>query len=268
MSSEEPIAKLWALVTELSDQLTQNRAVTSALQEQIAEVKNQAVHANTGFPLRRFNTDLTQEEYQSAIEEFSTKLVSENRTLAHENKQLSILLREYEATLEGVMGKFRGLAHSNQTHELELHKHYSTALMGLSHQQGVESLLESTQINSGLLKLGEMLRKLMRLENGELEDGGSAMSELPSSGGLLPPSYSLSARPLTDGSSAGRAVGETRLDWALEREAEIVRLEEENRVLRDLLGIGGSEGSEPPSEGSGVVAIGPLIDTKKDLKGR
>ena len=34
----------------------------------------------------------------------------ENRTLSHENKQLSILLREYEATLEGVMGKFRGLA--------------------------------------------------------------------------------------------------------------------------------------------------------------
>lgn len=54
--------------------------------------------------------DIATEEYQSAIEEFSTKLVLENRTVQHENKQLSILLREYEATLEGVMCKFRSLA--------------------------------------------------------------------------------------------------------------------------------------------------------------
>jgi hypothetical protein len=50
------------------------------------------------------------EKFTSALEEDAAKLVMENRTLSHENKQLSILLREYEATLEGVMGKFRGLA--------------------------------------------------------------------------------------------------------------------------------------------------------------
>lgn len=66
-------------------------------------------------------------------------------------------------------------------------------------------------------------------------------SELPSSGGLLPPSYSLSA-PL---SNSSKPIGESRLDWALEREAEIVRLEEENRVLRELLEIG-REGEERP----------------------
>jgi hypothetical protein len=55
------------------------------------------------------------EKFTSALEEDAAKLVLENRTLSHENKQLSILLREYEATLEGVMGKFRGLAVSPYT---------------------------------------------------------------------------------------------------------------------------------------------------------
>lgn len=32
-------------------------------------------------------------------------------------------------------------------------------------------------------------------------------------------------------------IGDSRLDWALEREAELVRLEEENRRLRELMGL-------------------------------
>ncbi|KAL7413974.1 hypothetical protein BDY24DRAFT_333270, partial [Mrakia frigida] len=186
--------KFWQLVGDLSDQLAQNRQVTAALQAQVAEVKNQAIHTNTGFALRRFNTDISQEKFTSVLEEDAAKLVLENRTLSHENKQLSILLREYEATLEGVMGKFRGLAHSTQEHELALHDHYSTALMALSHQQGQEALSESTQLGSGLLRLGELVRKVMRLEGGELPDG---------TGG----------------------------------ECEIVRLEEENKALREMLGL-------------------------------
>jgi hypothetical protein len=36
--------------------------------------------------------------------------VLENQQLQHENKQLNGLLKEYETTLEQVMGKFRGVA--------------------------------------------------------------------------------------------------------------------------------------------------------------
>lgn len=34
-------------------------------------------------------------------------MVIENQTLLHENKQLGVLLKEYETTLETIMGKFR-----------------------------------------------------------------------------------------------------------------------------------------------------------------
>lgn len=67
-------------------------------------------------------------------------------------------------TLEG-SGRYR--QHANATHELELHQHYSKALMEVAHQQGQQSLLESTQINTGLMKVGGLLRKALRTEMGE-----------------------------------------------------------------------------------------------------
>lgn len=51
--SEESVSKLWSLVGDLSDQLTQNRAVTAALQNQIAEIKVRP------FPLSRLENLLS-----------------------------------------------------------------------------------------------------------------------------------------------------------------------------------------------------------------
>jgi hypothetical protein len=44
------------------------------------------------------------------LERINAALVIENQTLQHENRQLSMLLKDYESTLEGVMSKFRGFA--------------------------------------------------------------------------------------------------------------------------------------------------------------
>lgn len=50
------------------------------------------------------------EEFQTELERFASHLVLENQSLQFENKQLNALLKEYETTLEQVMGKFRGVA--------------------------------------------------------------------------------------------------------------------------------------------------------------
>jgi hypothetical protein len=50
------------------------------------------------------------EEFHGELEAFSSHLVLENQQLQSENKQLNTLLKEYEGTLEMVMGKFRGVA--------------------------------------------------------------------------------------------------------------------------------------------------------------
>lgn len=41
-------------------------------------------------------------------------LLQENTTLQNDNKQLSLLLKEYEQTVETIMGKFRKQAVSNE----------------------------------------------------------------------------------------------------------------------------------------------------------
>lgn len=50
-----------------------------------------------------------EEQFSTELERFASHLVLENQNLAYENKQLNLLLKEYEQTLEGVMGKFRGV---------------------------------------------------------------------------------------------------------------------------------------------------------------
>ena len=52
----------------------------------------------------------TSEVFESELERQNAQSIIENQTLQHENKQLSMLLKEYEHTMETVMSKFRGQA--------------------------------------------------------------------------------------------------------------------------------------------------------------
>lgn len=56
------------------------------------------------------------------------------------------------------------------------------------------------------------------------------------------------------GSSGGYAGTEGQADWALEREMEILRLEDENRALREMLGIAGEGKILRGGEGDGKKA--------------
>lgn len=48
--------------------------------------------------------------FESELERLNAQVVIENQTLLHENKQLSLLLKEYENTMETIMAKFRNHA--------------------------------------------------------------------------------------------------------------------------------------------------------------
>lgn len=68
------LMKVWELVNELSgtfpphipkltaEQLANNRALVTQLQSRADNVKGQAVHVGSGFPLRRFNLDISDGE--------------------------------------------------------------------------------------------------------------------------------------------------------------------------------------------------------------
>ncbi|WAR60749.1 hypothetical protein PtB15_9B688 [Puccinia triticina] len=130
---EDELQRLWQLLAELSSQLTQNREQTEQLKKQADELKTQAIHTGTGYALKRFNVDLSKEQFESEVERMNAQLVIENQTLQHENRNLTILLKDHETTLEQIMTRFRNHAHSTQLHELELTKYYeSLAIQNIS----------------------------------------------------------------------------------------------------------------------------------------
>lgn len=46
------------------------------------------------------------EKLESELERTNAQIIIENHTLQQENKQLSLLLKEYEQTMETIMSKF------------------------------------------------------------------------------------------------------------------------------------------------------------------
>lgn len=73
------------------------------------------------------------EQFESELERLNATLVTENHAIQNENRQLALLLKEHESTLESVMAKFRAFAHSTQQHELELARHYEQLLLEREH---------------------------------------------------------------------------------------------------------------------------------------
>jgi len=242
---DNDLLRLWALVAELSDQLNNNRAMTAALQAQANQVKGQAIHSGTGFVLRRFNTDLTKEVFESELERMNATLVLENQTLLHENKQLSSLLKEYEQTLETVMAKFRAQAHAAQQHELTLTRHYESLLVARESNTLNQDLILSSSSAESLARLSHLIRMTLRSLAGE--DPEADESEKPSGNEEGGERDEVLDEQRREGGYAGSSP--PLEDWALEREIEITRLEKENEELRRLLTIGSEDlGSEPPKD--------------------
>jgi len=55
---EPDINQLWATITELSNQFNKARSASVSLIEQTSSLRSQAVHSQSGFVLRRFNTHI------------------------------------------------------------------------------------------------------------------------------------------------------------------------------------------------------------------
>ncbi|KAF8079101.1 hypothetical protein FPV67DRAFT_1467513 [Lyophyllum atratum] len=237
------ILRVWQLVHELSDQLALNQKITATLQAQAGSLKTQASHSGTGFTLRRFNTDISKESFESELERMNAHIIIDNQTLLHENKQLSLLLKEYEGTMETIMAKFRNHALAAQQHELTLTAHYETLLHTRETQSLSSDLVSSTEMSQAIQRLSHHLRGLLRSMAGEnfdpsdpIYDGSTNPDDEPRGFVELGELEHL-LEALDQKGTFGYFGTEGRADWALEREYEIARLERENEELRRLLGI-------------------------------
>ncbi|KAF7337595.1 hypothetical protein MSAN_02232800 [Mycena sanguinolenta] len=233
---DNELVRIWQIVHELSEQLAQNQKATSALQAQAAALKTQATNAGTGFALRRFNTDIANETFESELERMNAQIIIENQTLLHENKQLSILLKEYESTLDTVMAKFRNHALATQQHELNLTRHYEALLLTRETQNLSLDLASGTDLARSLQHVSQLLRAMLRSMAGEDTDLQNPDAEYDS-GFIDPSDLEALVNALDQPGQPGYSGTDGREDWAFERECEISRLEQENAELRRLLGI-------------------------------
>lgn len=190
--------RLWTLVLELSAQLAANKQQVDVLHKQVAALEGQALHAKTGYALRRFNVNMSQEAFTSQLERLNAQLVNENTMLAYEAKQIGSLLRESESTLEIIMNKFRAFSHAAQQHGLDLSAYYESR---------IESQLN--RIDDMVMHDRDTMHKLSDRVGGLVRDAMHSMDdEFP----------------------------DMRSD-ALEGATELERLRQENAILRSLMGL-------------------------------
>lgn len=138
--------------------------------------------------------------------------------------------------MQDVMQKFRAICAAATEHELKLHHYYTNLIAQLQTSHSTSTLLDSTTLSTLLTRLSVLIRAALRNLNGEDDPG----FELPQSSDLnktIEAIASSSSWLGDQGSGGGYSGTQGRRDWALEREGEISRLEEENRMLRDMLGI-------------------------------
>jgi len=244
--------KLWSLITELSEQLNQNREVSANIYTQAGGIKTQAVHSQTGFVLRRFNMDKPKDLYDAELERMNAAMTTENIALQHDNKQLNALIREYEQTLETLMNTFRNRAKDVQERELALSREYESQLLARQEECDTQDLGSSTMVYESLGRISRVLRQLLRAQGGELPEPSPTSESSPEADPSAPPPVeerepwtTLAARePWT-------APAVTGADHALEREIELARLEKENEELRRMLGIAPPQtySTRPPAQG-------------------
>lgn len=219
---EGDLIRAYQLLMELSEQNSHNHKMSSSLHGLAETLKTQATDLASGFTLRRVNTDISKEVFESELERQNAQIIIENHQLLQENRQLNGLLKEYEQTMETIMNKFRSHALAAQQHELTLTKHYEHLLLTRETAQMQGDLTSNTAIATSLQRLSENLHALLHSMAGEdpSETHKNGKSRTPEEEEQL-------LEQLLD----------NREDWAMEREAEIARLEQENEELRKLLGI-------------------------------
>ncbi|KAI0304627.1 hypothetical protein BC826DRAFT_1100439 [Russula brevipes] len=145
--------RAWQIINEIGDQLatTKSSPPPSSRKQNHSRCAyrnpTEAGKLKSDFTLRRFNVDISKgahpdmikvpsprgynfplETLESELERTNAQIVIENHSLQQENKQLSLLLKEYEQTMETIMSKFRSHTVAAQQHQATLTEHYDTLL--------------------------------------------------------------------------------------------------------------------------------------------
>ncbi|KAF9786741.1 hypothetical protein BJ322DRAFT_1003431 [Thelephora terrestris] len=224
--------RAWTLIHELSEQLAHNQKMISTLASQAGLLQAEAGQFSaSGYNLRRFNTDISKERFESEQERTNAATVIENHALLQENRQLSLLLKEYEHAIGSVMNKFRSYTVAAQQHESNIVRHYDTLLA----QESQPNITNPTATAMPLSHLSHNLRNLILTMAGRAEPDSPGQDPIDKA--ETNPDVDFSENPQDTESDEALLTLIEDHDWMVDRETEIQRLEVENERLRKMLGI-------------------------------
>ncbi|KAL4251499.1 hypothetical protein ABKN59_005095 [Abortiporus biennis] len=231
---DSELLRAFQLLHEIAEQNAHNAKMTSDLLGYSGALKTQAVEATSNFSLRRMNVDISKETFESELERTNAQVIIENHSLLYENRELSMLLKEYEQTMENIMSKFRRHAVAAQQHELTLTRHYEQLLQSRENIILQTDLSANPSVALSLDRLSHNLRALIHSMAGAFPEDNQQNSETSTSNENN--SDNQQQQPRSDEELLDELLSDQN-DWAHEREEEIDRLTKENEELRKLLGI-------------------------------
>ncbi|KAI9444945.1 hypothetical protein H4582DRAFT_867620 [Lactarius indigo] len=202
------IFRAWQIISDISDQLAHNQKFASSLLSQAESLKVDAGNLKSESTLRRFNVDISK-ALESELERTNAQIIIENHTLQQENKQLSLLLKEYEQTMETIMTKFRSHTVAAQQHQVSLTEYYDLLL---AHEPPPPAEpANNPTLNIALHRLNRALQAALHSIGGDVPEETSPTSEgadaSAEADGLhqLPPSEQLTGHALLLDQSGGES---------------------------------------------------------------
>lgn len=190
------IFRAWQIISDISDQLAHNQKFTSSLLSQAESLKADAGNLKSESTLRRFNVDISKENLESELERTNAQIVIENHTLQQENNQLSLLLKEYEQTMETIMTKFRSHAVAAQQHQVSLTEYYDILL---AHEPPPPSEpTNNPALNVSLHRLNRALQAALQSIGGDIPEETPSTPEGADASADVESSHQPPAPPTTE----------------------------------------------------------------------
>nr|CAG8614523.1 15699_t:CDS:2 [Entrophospora candida] len=150
ISIEDDPVRLKKFIQDLCNQLAINRDHTKNLEQKLEILRNRTQELEN--PILCQNFKGTELERQNAF------LTFENQQLNEENSELSLIIKEYENTLQIIMNKFRSQSYEVQQNKLELKQHYES-LLNEEKSQKEQIISENVSLQTHISTISSLVRQ-------------------------------------------------------------------------------------------------------------
>ncbi|CAJ0842023.1 4027_t:CDS:2 [Entrophospora sp. SA101] len=157
ISIEDDPVRLKKFIQDLCNQLAINRDHTKNLEQKLEILRNRTQELENPILCQNFKVPPSFES-GTELERQNAFLTFENQQLNEENSELSLIIKEYENTLQIIMNKFRSQSYEVQQNKLELKQHYES-LLNEEKSQKEQIISENVSLQTHISTISSLVRQ-------------------------------------------------------------------------------------------------------------